>query len=103
MNNNFGVCLASKSVTFFNQLFLKRKVILNYAIVHNGSVVIAARMRMRIVVCNTTMCSPAGVADPYKAFHFSKVKAALDLTYLTYTFSYGNLIIRRKSRYAYAV
>lgn len=57
---------------------------------------------MGIIVGDSAVRRPSGVADSDKAVHLSKVKAAVYLVYLAGPFSYGNFI-NRKRRYAHAV
>jgi hypothetical protein len=59
---------------------------------YNRDIVGAARVRMGVVLRDTAMRSPPGMADANKPFHPCKVKAAVHLAYLANPFSYGNLI-----------
>ena len=59
MRKHLGVRFRKEFMPFFYQFFLKCKIVLNNAVMHDDKIPCAIRMRMRIQVGRTPVCCPA--------------------------------------------
>ena len=63
MHDDLCIRLGLEDVPLGNQLFLQRKIVLDDAVVHDGKVAMAVRMRMRVHIRRTPVCRPARMTD----------------------------------------
>src|SRR5579862_5216721 len=89
MGDDLGVGLRAELVTFFDQLLLQAKIVLDDAVVHDDDLARAIAMRMGILFRGTAVGGPAGVADAVGAVErlqaddlFQIAQLAFGATYL---------------------
>ena len=63
VHNYFCICLGLKHMPLCRKIFLKRKVILDDAVMDNCKIAVAIRMRMSVYIRRTPVRSPARMPD----------------------------------------
>ena len=84
VGDHLGIGLRTELVAFFDQLPLQADIVLDDAVVHHDDLAGAVAMRMRVLFGRTSMCGPAGVADPISTVERAKADNLFQIAQLAF-------------------